>query len=156
MTRCNAFSVSLVAVVGGLFFGCDKHVSAGRGISAKAGIFYGGQIQNRTEWPLILDATRQSQGFRIEFAQSLARPARVHWEVYRLVSRQKRHAPSQDDSGNPATEVLVPAGSQRFDQVIPFSDADRPGDWKLKVTVDDVSVLDKTIHVVPKPATLDD
>ena len=153
MTCRNALGIALVAATVGLGSCCNKHDSPNVRIIAKAGLFYGGQIQNRTEWPLILDATRQTQGFRIEFVQPLLKPSQVHWEVTRVVARPKKRSTAPDDTSNPVSNVVVPAGSQRFDQVISFSDSDRPGDWKLKVVVDGVSVLDKTIHVIPKPAS---
>ena len=153
MTCRNACGITLVAAIIGLVAGCNKHESSSVRVNAKAGLFYGGQIQNRTEWPLILDATRQTQGFRIEFVQPLSKPSQVHWEVTRVIARSKKRSTVPDDSSSPVSNVVVPAGSQRFDQVISFSDSDRPGDWKLKVDVDGVTVLDKTIHVVPKPVS---
>lgn len=148
---------ALVALGFGSANGCDRHPVSKPDVTVKAGIFYGGQIQNRSDWPFILDATRQTQGFRIEFGQPLAKPAEVHWTMTRVVERGKGRAYSSSDSdGVPAT-VTVPAGSQRFDQIIPFATRDRPGDWKLAVSVDGKKIWDQTIHVVPKPpATSDD
>lgn len=154
MTRSCTSHNAHVAIVMGLVLGCDNGDHFSRPVIAKAGIFYGGQLQNRKEWPLILDATRQTQGFRIDFAQPLPKPARVHWEVIRSSVRQKKHS---SELGGADPDAVVAAGSQRFDQVIAFSDSDRPGDWRLKVTVDGSSVLDEVIHVIPRPvATPDD
>ncbi len=150
--RCP-WLVTQLSVVAGLIFGCSKHDTSHRDVIATAGIFYGGQLQNRAEWPLVLDATRQTQGFRIEFTQPLSKPVEVHWEIVRGVARQKKHT-TEPHTADP--DVVVPAGSQRFDQVITFTDSDRPGDWRLKVTVDRAPVLDKTIHVVPRPTAAAD
>jgi hypothetical protein len=148
---------SLIALGVGAVIACNPHRDPKPEISVKAGIFYGGQIQNRSEWPLVLDATRQTQGFRIEFAHPLTRPAQVHWAMTRVVERGKGHAHAASDADGLPSTTLVPAGSQRFDQVIPFTTRDRPGDWKLSVSVDGRTLWDQTIHVIPKPtATSDD
>jgi len=136
-------------------FGCEQHPSNHRTV-VKVGIFYGGQIQNRLEWPLILDTTRQTQGFRIEFASPLTKPARVHWDVTRPKLRHKRRETSHDETGPSSFDATIPSGSERFDQVIAFEDTDRVGDWKLTVSVDGATVWDRIIHIIPKPTSTPD
>ena len=154
MTRSQTWLTVIV-----LYLDCFANACGTRGatssgsVKAQAGIFFGGQIQNRAEWPLVLDQTRQTQGFRVDFGQVLKEPAHVTWDIVRPTLRQKRH-------GDPATssfDATVPPGTDRFDQAIPFTDSDRPGEWKLHVFVNGVSALDRSITIVSKPANnLDD
>ena len=119
-------------------------------LRAQAGIFFGGQIQNRTEWPLTLDETRQTQGFRIDFGQVLQQPAHVTWDVVRPAVKPRKHTASSNESAASSFDVTVPTGTDRFDQLVRFNDGDRPGQWKLHVFVNGTSVLDRTIQVVAK------
>ncbi len=155
MIHRRVLRLALIALTAGAVFGCEQHRDSKPALLVKTGIFYGGQIQNRAEWPLVLDATRQTQGFRLEFAQPLASPAQVHWAMARVVERGKGSAYSSDSSGAPST-VLVPAGSQRFDQVIPFNTRDRPGEWRLTISIDGKAVWDQKIHIIAKPAATND
>jgi len=151
-TRWAYLALVLVALLA-----CDKRATTRSRVIAKAGIFYGGQIQNRTDWPLVLDATRQNQGFRLEFAAPLSKPASVAWDVVRPASRKKGHSDNRDGTAAPLFSAVVPAGSERFDQIIAFTESDRPGGWKLRVTVDGTTVLERAINIVAKPpATPDD
>src|ERR1051325_5397545 len=66
-------------------------------VRAKFGVFFGGQVQEREELPLIVDRTRQSIGVRLEFETPPAAPARISWELEK---------PSAvDKSGKPTGEV---------------------------------------------------
>lgn len=156
MNSRGAGVTCLISMLGALL-ACDKHAATRSQITAKAGIFYGGQIQNRNDWPLVIDATRQNQGFRLEFAAPLSKPASVAWDVVRPASRKKGHSDNRDGTAAPLFSAVVPAGSERFDQIIAFTESDRPGGWKLRVTVDGTTVLERAINIVAKPpATPDD
>jgi len=143
--------LTLAISVMGMALGCNTNGSAGPRTTAKAGIFYGGQIQNRAEWPLVLDATRQSQGFRIEFGRPLTKATQVNWEIVRPAFRKKIHSNKHEETVESSFSASVPVGSERFDQIVAFTDSDRTGEWKLRVSVDGVRVLERTIHVVTKP-----
>jgi hypothetical protein len=140
-----------------LQLGCDRgHPPSDLPVQAEAGIFFGGQVQNRSEWPLVLDAARQTQGFRLEFRQPLKEPAQVSWEIVRPAIAVKRHSPPSGDPAPSTFTVTVPVGTERFDQLIPFSDTDRPGEWKLHVIVNGANVLSKSITVVAKATIISD
>jgi hypothetical protein len=51
------------------------------GIRAEFGIFYGGQVQQRDEIPLSIDAARQRQGFRLTHTPPPAEALEVRWEL---------------------------------------------------------------------------
>ncbi len=137
--------------------GCDRGNSAlDLPVRAQAGIFFGGQVQNRSEWPLILDKARQTQGFRLEFKQALKEPAQISWEIVHPPVPAKRHSLSSGGPEPSTFNVTVPEGTERFDQLIPFSDSDRPGAWKLRVNVNGANVLSKSITVVAKQSSVTD
>lgn len=137
--------------------GCDRENSASDlPVKAQAGIFFGGQVQNRSVWPLVLDKARQTQGFRLEFKQALKEPAQINWEIVHPPAAVKRHSSASGDPVPSTFAVTVPAGTERFDQLIPFSDNDRPGEWKLRVTVNGTNVLSKSITVVARPGVASD
>jgi len=140
-----------------LQIGCDREItSSDLPVQAQAGIFFGSQVQNRSEWPLILDKARQTQGFRLEFKQALKEPAQINWEIVHPPVLAKRHGSASGDRVSSTFTVTVPAGTERFDQLIPFSDNDRPGEWKLRVVVNGKSVLSKSINVVAKQGSTND
>ncbi len=140
-----------------LQLGCDREISSSDlPVKAQAGIFFGGQVQNRSEWPLILDKSRQTQGFRLEFRQALKESAQINWEVVHPPVLTKRHGSASGDPMSSTFTVTVPAGTERFDQLIPFSDNDRPGEWKLRVVVNGRNVLSKSINVVAKQGSAND
>lgn len=140
-----------------LSLGCNRgQTSSDLPVRAQAGIFFGGQVQNRSEWPLVLDGARQTQGFRLEFKQPLREPAQLTWEIIRPAIPAKRHSSSSANPASSSATVTVPAGTERFDQLIPFSDSDRPGEWKLRVSVNGANVLSKPITVVAKPSSISD
>ncbi len=140
-----------------LQLGCDRgHSPSDLPVRAQAGIFFGGQVQNRSEWALVLDGARQTQGFRLEFKQPLKEPAQVSWEIIRPATPAKRHSSSPGEPVSSTNTVTVPVGTERFDQLVPFSENDRPGAWKLRVFVNGASVLSKSITVVAKPSYASD
>ena len=129
-----------------LQLGCDREISSSDlPVKAQAGIFFGGQVQNRSEWPLILDKSRQTQ-----------ESAQINWEVVHPPVLTKRHGSASGDPMSSTFTVTVPAGTERFDQLIPFSDNDRPGEWKLRVVVNGRNVLSKSINVVAKQGSAND
>ena len=60
--------------------GCEKPSEA-PAVDARFGIFFGGQVQEREELPLVLDRNRQSHGIRLDFREPPERALRVTWEI---------------------------------------------------------------------------
>ena len=122
-------------------------------IEIRAGIFFGGQLQQRATWPLVLDPTRQTQGFRVHFREPLAQPVHLTWELTRPRLDHKRRAAIISSPG----EATVPVGAQQHDQLITLDERDRTGKYRLHVSIDNVSRFDQTIEVVPNsPSPSDD
>ena len=117
-------------------------------VDVQTGVFFGGQLQRRSKWALILDTTRQTQGFRVLFKHALGEPSLIAWEVTRLQMDSKRRV-QQVTTQNQTT---LPAGTTQNDQLIPFEQMDRPGSWRLKVRLLNRSVYAGTLEIVPSSA----
>ncbi len=121
-------------------------------VRIQAGVFFGGQLQQRTKWALVIDPGRQTQGFRIRFREPLSRSADLAWELTRPRLDHKRRVVATQSKYTAA----LPAGTQENDQLIALDESDRPGKWKLAVSLDGKSVYEGTIDVVPFVVTAGD
>jgi hypothetical protein len=117
---------------------------------AAFGVFYGGQIQERSEIPLELDRTKQMQGLRIDFRSPLQKPVRVAWELDLPALRSAPKTSSEGRSGRRVKldETTVPAGRDRFERTFDFAPTDPTGTWRIKVAVEDRVVLERAFAVV--------
>jgi hypothetical protein len=120
------------------------------GIHAEFGIFYGGQVQERDEIPLSLDAARQRQGFRLTHTPPPAEPLEVRWELGK--PGQGRRVPdSQGRRARPRPVQLgrahFRAGEPVFEQTLPFASDDPLGLWNIRVLVGDRVVLERPFVV---------
>ena len=128
------------------FAGCEKPSEA-PALDASFGIFFGGQVQQREELPLVLDRTRQSHGIRLDFREPPDRPLRVTWEI------EKPSLEKLEDAGKLVEygETKTRAGETRLEIPLTFRASDRPGSWRVRVTVAERVVLDRPFRVVPPP-----
>ena len=125
--------------------GCAKPSDAPT-LDARFGVFFGGQVQEREELPLVLDRTRQSHGIRLDFHDPPARPLRVTWEIEKPAT-----AKPLEDAGKLVEygETKTRTGEQRLEIPLSFRQNDRPGSWRVRVTVAERVVLDRPFRVVP-------
>jgi hypothetical protein len=135
-----ARSLSLCAAV--LFaVACDRERSTEPAATAKFGVFFGGQIQEREEIPFELDPTKQTQGFRIELGAPAPGALPVHWEIAR-----------PDPEGNSRFVTVLgdgalPAGQNRFEQALRFKPGDALGLWNVRVVLDNRVLIDRPFTV---------
>ena len=124
--------------------------------SAKFGIFYGGQIEERKQIPFELDPTKQTQGFRVDFGSPLAENVNVEWRVQKPESkkaqRSRRAKRKVQDPAPPETPPgpehgVVRAGETRFERAVAFEPGDPTGLWNVRVVVRDKVVLDRAFEV---------
>lgn len=143
------------SLLAGLFtfvLGCQREPEA-PAVHARFGVFFGGQVQEREEIPLVLDRARQSIGLRLEFVTPPASPARVTWELEKpRIGKGGANLGNVVDYG----EVRTRPGEPVLDVPFAFRDGDRPGTWRLRVAIDGKSVLDRSFKVVPPPDTPND
>jgi hypothetical protein len=125
-------------------FGCEKPAEA-PGLDAKFGIFFGGQVQEREELPLVLDRTRQSHGIRLDFRDPPERALRVAWEIEKPGASKLADAGMLVEYGETKTRV----GETRLEIPLAFRPTDRTGAWRVRVTVAERTVLDRAFRVVP-------
>jgi hypothetical protein len=125
--------------------GCAKPSDAPM-LDARFGVFFGGQVQEREELPLVLDRTRQSHGIRLDFHDPPDRPLRVTWEIEKPAA-----AKALEDAGKLVEygETKTRAGEQRLEIPLAFRQNDRPGSWRVRVSVAERVVLDRPFRVVP-------
>jgi hypothetical protein len=124
--------------------GCEKPNDA-PALDAKFGVFFGGQVQEREELPLVLDRTRQSHGIRLDFREPPERPLRIAWEIEKPTPSKLEDAGRLVEYG----ETRTRPGEERLEIPLAFRQNDRPGSWRVRVTVADRLVLDRPFRVVP-------
>jgi hypothetical protein len=124
--------------------GCEKP-SETPALDARFGIFFGGQVQERDELPLVLDRTRQSHGIRLDFREPPERPLRVAWEIEKPSMEKREDAGKLVEYG----ETKTRPGEARIEIPLAFRANDRPGAWRVRVTVAERVVLDRAFRVVP-------
>lgn len=142
-----------VAVAAGWpVFGCDSREPKRAFQSAEFGVLYGGQIQERTEIPFVIDATKQQQGFRVTFPDALPSPVEVRWEVSRPGPIQKSGVASPDDRVTELGVATVPKGAKEFEQRFSFRAGDPLGLWNIRVTVGSELAIDRPFQVFDRAA----
>jgi hypothetical protein len=114
------------------------------------GIFYGGQVQERSELPLELDRSRQRQGLRMQLDPAPTAPLEVSWEVglpgtgpFRRDSQGRRQRRRRTRLGQASWR----AGESRFEQPISFRPGDPTGLWSIRVRLGSRLVLDRAVWV---------
>jgi hypothetical protein len=120
--------------------------------NAEFGIFFGGQVQERQQIPFQLDRAKQTQGFRIDFSQPLAKEIKIEWEIERPLPVRKR--PGKRDEPGRVAELggaTARVGQTRFDQAIPFRPGEALGTWKVLVKVDGQVAINREV-VIYDPA----
>lgn len=114
------------------------------GVRARFGIFFGGDVQEREDLPLVLDRSRQAHGIRIDFDQAPSAPLRVAWEI-------EKPGTGRDGGGGLVDygEVKTRPGATTLDIPLAFRAGDKPGPWRVRVTLEEKPLLDRAFRVVP-------
>ena len=140
-----------VALVVAALSGCEARGAAPPvELEAAFGVFYGGQVQQRDEIPLTLDANRQRQGFRLRLAPAPSTALEVVWELGRP-GTGKRVADARGRRARPREVQLGRAhfrpGEGVFEQALPFSPGDPLGLWNIRVLLGGRVVIDRPFVV---------
>lgn len=117
---------------------------------AELGVFFGGEIQERSELSLVLDRAQQAQGFRLQFSEPLREPLTVRWEIDMPgAGRRVRDTSGRRGYGRltRVSEAEARVGLRLFEQEIRFVPEDSPGAWNVRVRVGDQLALDRAIWV---------
>jgi hypothetical protein len=124
---------------------CEKP-SEPPAVRASFGVFFGGQVQEREELPLVLDRTRQTHGIRLDFRDPPERALRVTWEIEKPAGAKNEDGGTITDYGETRTRI----GEERLEIPLAFRATDRPGAWRVRVSVAERVVLDRAFEVVQK------
>ncbi|HVU01806.1 MAG TPA: hypothetical protein VHE30_08640 [Polyangiaceae bacterium] len=149
MTRSRLIGPGAAALV---LLACQRPPAPSPGPTAKFGIFFGGQIEERREIPFELDTAKQTQGFRVEFGGPLPREESVEWTITRP-PMPKRRAPrkAQAEPEPPRGPITgmerVRAGESRYERRLDFTPGDPLGLWNVRVVADGRVVLDRPFEV---------
>jgi hypothetical protein len=124
--------------------GCRKREDR-KDVSARFGVLFGGQIQEREEIPLVLDRSRLSLVVRIEWAEPPQTAERVHWELAQPAN------PKDADGGSLVAygDARARPGEPTLDVPLAFKPGDKPGPWRVRVEVEGRPVLERPFRVVP-------
>lgn len=134
-------AASLVALAA-----CRKREAA-KPARASFGVFFGGEVQEREEIPLILDRARQSIGVRVEFQDPPASAEPVRWEI-------EKPSPGKDADAGLVDygQARVRPGEARLDIPLAFRPGDRTGNYRIRVTLGSELLLERAFRVVqPSP-----
>ncbi len=124
--------------------------------SAKFGVFFGGQIEERREIPFELDETKQTQGFRVEFSEPVASDTSIEWRLDepKVERRRRKKSPKNAPAAEgPSTtrplggSDVARRGETHFDRTTPFDPGDPLGLWNVRVVVKGKVVIDRPFEV---------
>jgi hypothetical protein len=134
-----------LAVVSCLLASCDSKPAGGA--HAAFGVFFGGQIQDRSELAYELDPMQERHGIRVDFDKELDRERVVSWEIAMPLGKQA-HAP---DAGSEQVvevgEARARKGSSRLDVPLAFRPGQSLGRWHVRVRLDMQTLIDRDLVV---------
>lgn len=140
-----------------LALGCRNQSDASqRPPLAQFGLFFGGQIQQRTDIPLEFDSTRQTIGFRILFPEPLSRSTDVEWILDYPKARSGRRGRSNAPRAERTERTTLLEGMDRFEQVVQLRSTDLPGTYNIRVLVGSQIVLDRPFRMLSRPIDVDE
>jgi len=155
-TRRGAWSARAAVALAALAVACERPPTPKPELVARAtfGVFFGGQVEERRDIPFELDTSKQTQGFRIEFANRLASDVEVAWTIDlpgsaapQKTAKVKILHPPEAHRKKISGKATVPAGLSRFDQMIAFEPGDPLGLWNARVVVQGKVVVDRPFEV---------
>jgi hypothetical protein len=131
--------------------GCARPAPKALVKSARLGIFFGGQVEERREIPFELDPGKQTQGFRVEFSEPLASETDVEWRIDPPKTDADRRRKPKSGSEPPALAFtgkdVARAGETSLDHVLSFHPGDPLGLWNVRVVVRGRVVIDRPFEV---------
>jgi hypothetical protein len=145
---------SVASLCGIALLSCSRPEPAAFVKSAKLGVFYGGQVQERTDVPFELDPGKQAQGFRIEFTEPLAADTDVEWRIdvpKADPDRRRKPRVAGELATPPRTSLsgkdVARAGETALDHPLAFHPGDPLGLWNVRVVVRGKVVIDRPLEV---------
>lgn len=115
---------------------------------AEFGVLFGGQVQERSEIPFELDASKQTLGFVIALGRPLPKPSTLHWEVSKPGPLPASRVPNPIDRRIELFDAPVAAGQTLIQRSVRLEPGDSLGLWNLRVTLGDQLAIDRSFMVV--------
>ena len=145
--RRSFVALSLALTVPWLELACRKRRPEDE-VKVRFGVFFGGQVQEREEIPLVHDRTRLALGIRLEWREPPASPLNIRWELAHPANPKDASAGELAQYG----EARTLPGSTILDVPLAFRPDDRPGPFVVRVDLEGKRVLDRAFRVVPPGA----
>ena len=114
---------------------------------AAFGVFFGGQIQDRSELPFELDQAKQRIGVRVDFRAPVTRAVPVAWEISRPASGKAKKSDASVDQIVEVGEANARVGESRLDIPLSLRQGQVLGTWHVRVKVDAHVVIDRDVLV---------
>jgi hypothetical protein len=114
---------------------------------AAFGVFFGGQIQDRSELALELDKSQQSIGIRVDFKGPLEREVKVDWELSKPARAKDKKGDAGLDRVVQFGQASARVGHSRLDVPLAFRSGDPLGSWHVRVKVEGQTVIDRDVVV---------
>lgn len=136
----------LLALALGVAFaaGCRRG-GAEPDVRVRFGVFFGGEVQEREQIPLVVDRARQMIGLRLEFTNPPTAEHRVSWELDKPTGKKPSDTTRVVAYGEAQTRI----GEAVLDVPLAFQAHDRPGAWRVRVALDGKPVLERPFTVIP-------
>jgi hypothetical protein len=129
-------------------YACTPERLTEGGASARFGVLFGGQIQQRSEIPFELDPLKQSLALEIIFKQPLNQDSVVHWELSKPGTRRGPYQlATPEDRITEFGDELVSKGQRRLEKRFTIKPGDNLGLWNIRVNVDSHVLLDRPFSV---------
>ncbi|MEO7037550.1 MAG: hypothetical protein ABI548_26570 [Polyangiaceae bacterium] len=114
---------------------------------AAFGVFFGGQIQDRSELPFELDQAKQRIGIRVDFRAPLTRAVPVGWEIARPASVKASRSDAGTDQVVEVGDAAGRIGERRLDIPLSLRHGQVLGTWHVRLKVDARVVIDRDVLV---------
>lgn len=141
----------LPAVAFAVAVGCARPSPKALVKSAKLGVFFGGQVEERRDIPFELDPGKQTQGFRVEFSEPLTSETEIEWRIDAPKTDRDRRRKPASNAEPPATPTagkdIARPGETVVDHVLTFHPGDPLGLWNARVVVRGKVVIDRPFEV---------
>lgn len=126
-------------------FGCRS--TPKRTVEAQFGLFFGGQIQQRSVLSIDTNASVQPLGFRLLFEAPVTHPTDIEWTLDFPAAKAGPRGPSNVPRGERTDRVVLPKGAEQFEQLVRLRSTDVPGTYNVRIKVDADTVLDRPFRL---------
>lgn len=144
----GAACIRMVLIAAAALLGACTQTSKSPIERAEFGVLFGGQVQERSEIPFELDATKQSLGFVITLRQPVSKPTTLHWELSKPGPLPASRVPDPINRRVELFDSAVAPGQIQIQKAVSLEPGDSLGLWNIRVTLGDQLAIDRAFMVV--------